>query len=91
MYSYLITGADKNIDVKESQLEFMEADAKDKNALYKTTITNEDIDLLVRDIAEYDNELKTGVWVNRPCNFKSYGTSTICPDCKRAEIYTRII
>lgn len=89
MYSYLIHGANNNDKVSESQLEFLEAKKGDKNGIYKTSITNEEIDLLVRDIAEYDRELKNGEWVNRPCNFKSYGRDSVCPNCARARIYKK--
>ncbi|MEY2671919.1 MAG: nuclease superfamily, partial [Candidatus Parcubacteria bacterium] len=89
MYSYLIHGANNNDRVSESQLEFLEAKKGDKNGIYKTSITNEEIDLLVKDITEYDRELKNGEWVNRPCNFKSYGRDSVCPNCARAKIYKK--
>lgn len=87
MYSYLIHGAEANSHVVESQLEFLEADSKDKNGIYKTTITGEDIDLLIRDISEYDKSLSDGSWISRTCNFKTYGKDIECPHCKRAKIY----
>jgi DNA helicase-2/ATP-dependent DNA helicase PcrA len=87
MYSYLIHGSDKSSHVVESELEFLEAKINDKNAIYKKTITIEEIDLLIKDITLYDNALKTGEWVNFPCNFKTYGKDIECPDCKRASIY----
>mgnify|MGYP002133996670 CR=1 FL=1 len=87
MYSYLINGAEKGVKVAESQLEFLEAKENEKNAIYKTQITQEEIDLLVRDIAEYDEYLKNGEWVNRECHFQSYGTAKECPNCTRAKIY----
>ncbi len=87
MYSYLINGSEKGIKVAESQLEFLEAKDNEKNSIYKTQISGEEIDLLVRDIAEYDEYLKNGEWVNRECHFQSYGTAKECPNCKRALIY----
>jgi DNA helicase-2/ATP-dependent DNA helicase PcrA len=89
MYSYLIHGANNNDRVSESQLEFLEVKKGDKNGIYKTSITNEEIDLLVKDITEYDRELKNGEWVNRPCNFKPYGRDSVCPNCARARIYKK--
>lgn len=87
MYSYLINGVEANSLVRESQLEFLEADPLNKDALYNTTITEEHIDLLKRDIADYDESLKDGTWIDRECKFKSYGSDTECPNCKRALIY----
>jgi len=87
MYSYLIAGAEKGKDVYASKLLFLEAQKSDKNALYSTHVDREQIDLLIRDITDYDNLLKSGEWVNRPCNYNSYGKHTECEYCKRAEIY----
>lgn len=98
MYSYLIHGANNNDRVSESQLEFLEAKKGDpegkstsngagRNGIYRTHITSEHIDLLVRDITEYDRDLKNGVWVNRPCNFRSYGRDSVCKYCKMSSIY----
>ena len=87
MYSYLVAGAEKGRDVKISKLLFLEASAGDKNALYSTRIEDKQIDLLLKDITDYNNLLKSGDWVNRPCNYNSYGKGTVCEYCKRAEIY----
>lgn len=86
MYSYLIHGAEKKL-VSNSRLLFLEADEKDKNVLYSTRIDDEQIDLLLRDIRDYDNLLKSGEWVSGSCNFNSYGKYTECEYCKRAKIY----
>ncbi len=86
MYSYLIRGAEKINDVATSRLLFLEEDIKEKNALYSTHIDDEQIDLLKRDIKEYDELLASGEWVNRPCNFKPYGKQTECEYCKRAKV-----
>lgn len=84
MYSYLLTGQ----KISHSRLLFLEEDAKDKNAVYDTHITNEEIDLLIRDIREYDEALRGGTWVDRECHFKPYGgEQTECEYCKKAEIY----
>lgn len=87
MYSYLLASVKGEGEVAESQLEFLEAKTGAKDAIYKTTITSEDVDLLVRDIEHYDSMLSSGEWVNMPCHFKAYGKQKDCPNCKRAEIY----
>jgi DNA helicase-2/ATP-dependent DNA helicase PcrA len=87
MYSYLVRGAEKGRDVQISKLLFLEAGESDKNALYSTHIVKEQIDLLLKDITDYNNLLKSGDWVNRPCNYNSFGKGNICEYCKRAEIY----
>ncbi|HZX73911.1 MAG TPA: PD-(D/E)XK nuclease family protein, partial [Cyclobacteriaceae bacterium] len=84
MYSYLLSGE----TVTRSKLLFLEEDPKAKNAVYETHISQEEIDLLVRDIREYDQLLANGKWVERPCNFTPYGSGDPdCPFCKKAEIY----
>ncbi len=86
MYSYLLSNNPKwDTDARESRLEFVEA--KDGNDLYDRVITPADIELLVKDIADYDNLIKSGEWTNRPCNYNSYGKNTECEYCKMAEIY----
>lgn len=73
MYSYLLTGVEKK-EVTTSRLHFLEAKAGDKNMLYATHIGNEELDLLIRDIREYDTSFKSGTWISRPCHFKAYGS-----------------
>ncbi len=82
MYSYLIRGSEGN-DVTESRLLFLEEDLKQKNALYRTHVNGEQIELLIRDIADYQNLLMSGEWVDRPCNSKPFGKSTECEYCAR--------
>jgi DNA helicase II / ATP-dependent DNA helicase PcrA len=86
MYSYLVKGAEKGSVVTSSRLLFVEASKKEKNALYETHINDEQIELLVRDIKEYDEQLKSGEWVNRECNHKGYGDKTECEYCKMAKV-----
>ncbi len=88
MYSYLLGENSKwKKEVVESQLEFLEAKDK-KEAFYRTFINKEHIDLLLKDIADYDSLVKEGRWIDRPCNFKSFGKqNAICEYCKMAEIY----
>lgn len=91
MYSYLIQSSEKETKVETSKLYFLEADEKDKNRIYQTHITGEHIDLLKRDIADYDQLLKSGDWLDRSCNFKPYGTGNQeCEHCALAKrIYTK--
>jgi DNA helicase II / ATP-dependent DNA helicase PcrA len=83
MYSYLIRGAEEK-NVTTSRLLFLEAGEKDKNALYSTHVGSESIDLLIRDIADYQKSLETGTWTDRECNATSYGGS-VCEYCARME------
>lgn len=83
MYSYLLSGENKELKVTSSKLLFLESDKGDKNALYQTRITDEQIDLLKRDIKEYDESLSSGEWLGRECGYKSYGSGkTECEYCK---------
>lgn len=86
MYSYLLSGENKESKVSNSKLLFLEAEAGDKNAFYQTTITQEQIDLLKKDIREYYEALASGSWVERKCNFKPYGSGSMeCEYCKIAK------
>ncbi len=97
MYTYLIQGAEKPArpdgrlggkhSIIKSYLEFIEADPSEKDAIYSTAITTEQIDLLKRDISDYDTLLKNGEWIRRPCNYNSYGKNTECEYCEKAKIY----
>lgn len=82
MYSYLIHGAEGN-DVAESRLLFLEEDLNNKNALYRTHVSGDQVELLIRDIADYQNLLTSGEWVNRTCYSKPFGKSTECEHCAR--------
>lgn len=85
MYSYLVYGSDKK-DVLTSRLLFLESKKDDKNMIYATHIDQEKIDLLLRDIEDYDELLKSGEWVDRPCHFNSYGkVGSECEHCKLAK------
>ncbi len=90
MYSYLLGENSKwKKNVTESQLEFVQA-KNEKEMFYSTYIDKEHIDLLIRDITDYDNLLKNGNWTDRPCNFKNYGKAdAVCEYCQMAEIYTK--
>jgi DNA helicase-2/ATP-dependent DNA helicase PcrA len=84
MYTYLVQGSMKGAKVLKSSLEFLESEEGDKNAIYTTQITEEQLDLLKRDIKEYDDLLKSGEWVSRPCFYNSYGRDSVCENCKLA-------
>ena len=87
MYSYLLRGSRKQkINVSESRLEFLEA-KNEKESFYNTVINDAQINLLIKDIKDYDDLVKEGSWVKRPCNYNSYGKNTECEYCKMAEIY----
>ncbi len=87
MYSYLMYGAEKK-EVTTARLLYIEEDPNEKNALYATHISDEEIDLLKKDIADYDELIQSGKWIERPCNYKSFGKNTECEYCKWArEVY----
>jgi len=87
MYSYLLEQSPKwKVYVRESRLEFLEA-KNPLEAFYDRLITRKEIDLLIQDITDYDNLVKNGGWINRPCNYNGYGKNTECEYCKMANIY----
>ncbi len=88
MYSYLLEQSRKQkVNIQESILEFLEA-KNEKDSFYSTVINDAQIKLLIKDIKDYDHLIKTGEWINRPCNFNSYGkVNAVCEYCKMAEIY----
>ncbi|MDO8659542.1 MAG: ATP-dependent DNA helicase [Candidatus Parcubacteria bacterium] len=87
MYSYLLEQSPKwQAIVRESRLEFLEA-KDDRESIYDRAVSNKEINLLVKDITDYDEMVKDGKWVNRPCNYNSYGKNTECEYCKMADIY----
>jgi len=87
MYSYMLRENPKwKTDVRESRLEFLEA-KNPKESLYDRVIGIKEIDLLIKDITDYDALIKSGEWVGRECHYNSYGKNTECEYCKLAEIY----
>lgn len=89
MYSYLVAGAEKGREVKESRLLFIEGDPKDKNSLYSTFIDQPKIDLLKKDIDDYVEKLESGSWVDLKCHHKSWGAKK--EECRYCELAKRII
>ncbi len=87
MYSYLLRENPKwKADVRESRLEFLEA-KNTKEGIYSRVITTEDMELLKKDITDYDALVKSGDWISRECHYNSYGRGTECEYCKMAEIF----
>ena len=88
MYSYLLNNSPawRGTNVSESRLEFLEAKSP-RESFYDTFIDDKKIDLLLKDISDYDALIKSGEWLKRPCNYNSYGKNIECPYCKIAEIY----
>lgn len=81
MYSYLIG------ETSFSRLIFLEAKDGDKNASYEIKIDEEKLDLLKRDIRDYDEALSSGDWINRECHNESYSSNQgECEYCKKAKI-----
>ena len=81
MYSYLLEVEEGSQEVAESRLLFLEENLKNKNSFYSTKINQEEIDLLIKDIKDYDEALKNGNWADFPCNYKGYGQNSDCPYC----------
>lgn len=91
MYAYLIKGSEKGAHISRLQLYFLEAKDTDKNKVYSTYISDEQIDLLKKDISDYQDLIESGDWTNQVCHFKPFGTgATECEYCKRArEVYLK--
>ena len=89
MYSYLIKQSPKwKAEVRESRLEFVEA-KKESEVFYNTVIDNEHVNMIIKDINDYDTLVKNGRWINRSCHYNSYGKGIECEYCKMAEIYNQ--
>ena len=86
MYTYLIESVEKNTEVTLTSLLFLEEKAGSKEAVYSTKITGEEMELLRTDFADYDDLLKSGTWVSRPCDAKLYGKNDECEYCKMAKM-----
>ncbi len=98
MYSYLIENAEKGTEVSLSKLLFIEATPKGgagmstfslrmaPDAEYATKITDEQIAMLTKDIADYDEYIRTGEWTKRPCEAKLYGKNQECEYCAKAKL-----
>lgn len=88
MYTYLIDGVSHgDRSVTESRLVFLEAKRGDKNAIQTRHITSTELELLRKDITDYDEMVKNGTWTTRPCNTKLYGQDEECEYCAMAKRY----
>ena len=89
MYTYLIDRTTEGqTRVVESRLEFLEGEGQ-KDAMYVTTISSDDVKALVKDINDFDQLLSSGDWVHRECNFKAWKSGEVCEYCKLSEIYKK--
>lgn len=87
MYSYLLKNTSKgDIEVEASRLYFVE-EGDAKKSCFETRVESDHIDLLKRDIEEYDELIKSGGWTERTCNSRLRAGETECVYCKRAEMY----
>ncbi len=88
MYAYLLKGSPKwtQAEIAGSRLEFLESKNL-RESIYDRAITEEELELLVQDIRDYDQLVQSGEWLNRPCNYNSYGKNTECEYCQMARIY----
>lgn len=84
MYSYLIQGVEKGTEVSTCKLLFIEAKPGDKDASYITSISNEELADLKKDISDYDELVRSGKWIERPCSAKLYGRNEECEYCAKA-------
>jgi DNA helicase-2/ATP-dependent DNA helicase PcrA len=86
MYTFLIQGAEKGTEVILTKLLFLEESPKSKDAVYATKITGEELELLQKDFADYDELLSSSKWVTRPCYAKTYGKGEECEHCRKAKM-----
>ena len=90
MYSYLLQSSPswRGVNVSESRLEFLEAKSE-RERIYNYAVGEEEIVRLIKDIGDYDYLVKNGGWVNRPCNYNSYGKNTECEYCSMANVFKK--
>jgi DNA helicase-2/ATP-dependent DNA helicase PcrA len=81
MYSYLIKEREGQ-SVLKSRLLFLEEDINDKNYLYETHIGGDIISLLIKDIKDYNELMKSGEWVHRDCNSTYQNKENSCEYCE---------
>lgn len=88
MYKYLIESNQKMTEVGLEKLVFVEEKSNSKDAIYVTKIKPEEVLMLKKDFADYDKELSSGSWINRPCRAKNWGKNEKCEYCALAkELY----
>lgn len=87
MYSYLLEQTGKGrFEVEKSRLYFVESDDP-KTTLYETVITSEHLNLLIKDITDYQALLLSGQWTARVCYHKVYPGEMKCSYCEKAKMY----
>jgi len=84
MYSYLVNADKAEDNVSKSRLLFVEH-IDEQNELYEAHIGEGEIDLLVKDIKDYQETIINGNWIENKCNFKPFGGNTECEYCKIAK------
>ena len=87
MYSYLLESAHKGeARVDASRLYFVEEDDQ-KKACFETKVEPQHVELLLRDIKDYNEFVKSGKWIERACSYKPHRGESTCPYCQRAMLY----
>jgi CRISPR/Cas system-associated exonuclease Cas4 (RecB family) len=82
MYGYLMhnSGSASTIFTK---LIFLEDFADGKNRTYGVSINNEHVDILVKDIKDYENSIINGDWVTASCSGDYFNKKEPCEYCKK--------
>jgi ATP-dependent helicase/DNAse subunit B len=88
MYSYLLMHDKSKTEASSSRLLFLETESDSKDAVYETRITDEEIQLLRKDLTDFNTLLKAGEWIERPCDFKPFGQQKECEYCALAKRIT---
>jgi len=81
MYGYLVGKSEHPIF---GRLEFLEGKDSD---YYEREISEEDIRLLMKDISDYDQAVRSGNWITMECHYNSYGRNEPCPYCRLGEVF----
>jgi len=85
MYSYLLMQVKNEKPVSLSRLFFVEAEVGDRDRFYERQIGSTEIELLRKDIKDYNFLLSSGKWLDLPCNFKPFGRQKECEYCVLAK------
>ncbi len=85
MYAYLIMHQKEEKIISNSRLLFIETDTNDKNRTYETTIGEDELALLQKDLHDFAQSLESGEWINRTCYNKRFGQKE-CEYCKLREL-----
>lgn len=86
MYSYLLNNDKRKYEVSDSRLLFLEEESSEKNSVYSTHIDQDKINLLKKDIRDYEQSLIDGSFVDMDCNVNTFGQNVDeCEYCKMAK------